>query len=522
MPRKLPLWIAAVLILLAVGLLCGGPAPAHPYQYDEADYMFAGTRGLAANFLDQNALSFPTFVQKGLELMRTPGKRSSFSEYIRSTGDINMYRHFHGPVYAYWIALGQLLGFSDPGQYRGSGIVIHLLTTLASILIFWWLFPTLPTWGGLLAGLLIGFNRTALVTSILITQHLAFILVSLLTLAAAGRFLRDFSPRWFYAMMALLAVAYATVESAAFLTLGLALALFLARAELLARFGGWRGLAALAGRGLLAWCLGLLLSWPMGLLNLNVLKGFLAMGYIAVSRKTFSPISFTEMWIAKFVGSPWEFAAFLVALPLLWLCRRRLPRESWPFLCYALIFLLVTIKMSVPYTHYLGSFTITCAIILALTVASLATQSRPVALILFAAIALSLIPTVITYRDYLGSVEGDNSHLEETLHFFAAPSPARHWFVPYELLPLLHLHHPDLRFTAYDVDWPADRLGQEITSSPLSVALLCAPKTCGQMQTLLGVERFSALTPVSNPSRNLSEPLGAISLLQSPNNRSPQ
>ena len=522
MLRKLPLWLAALLILLAVFFLFDGLAPAYPYTYDEADYMYAGTRGFAANYLDQDALSFPTFVQKGLELMRTPGQRSSFSEYIRSTGDINMYRHFHGPVYAYWLAFGQLRGLSNPGQYRGSGIFIHLTTTLASMLIFWWLFPALPTWGGLLAGLLIAFNRTALVTSMVISQHLAFILVSLLTLAAAARFLRDFNPRWFYAMMALLAVCYATVESAAFLTVGLALTLFCARRDLLARFDGWRGFLSLAARGLLAWAIGLLISWPMGLLTLNVLKGYLAMGYIAVSRKTFSPISFTEMWIAKFNASPWEFSAFLAALPLLWLCRRRLPRESWPFLCYALVFFLITIKMTVPYTHYLGSFTIACAMSLAIAASAVAqsgAQSRPgpTGPILFTALALSVAPMILAYRAEAKNAQADQPHLEQLLTFFSTqPQPTPRWLIPFEFLPILHFYHPALRFTAYDTDWDPNRLAQQLTASPLATGLICVPQTCAQIQTLFGPQRFIGPTPVAQPARFLAQPLAALQF------RSPQ
>jgi len=518
MPRKLSLGLAAALILLSVFFLFSGLAPDHPYNYDEADYVYAGTLGFAANYLDQNALSFPAFVTRGLELLRSPGKRSSFSEYIRSTGDINMYRHFHGPIYAYWLAFGQALGFTDPGQFRGSGIAVHLATTLVAMLVFWWLFPALPAWGGLLAGLLAGFSRTGLYTSMIISQHLIFIPVCLLTLAAAGRFLRHFDPRWFYAMMALLALGYATVESAAFLTLGLALCLFLVRRELLARFDGWRGLLKLGARGLLAWTLAMLLVWPMGILTLNFLKGYLAMGYIAVSRKTFSPISFLEMWTAKFTASPWEFGAFLAALPLLWLCRRRLPRESFPFLCYALVFILITLKMSVPYTHYLGSFTVSCAICLAVAAAAVAfTLPKPAQPVLALALALTVVPTVLAYREEARKARLDHPHLTQILAYFAPPKADR-WFVPYEFVPLLHLHHPTLRFTAYDVDWAPARLAEELTAS--SASLLCSPQTCDQIRSLLP-QRFTDPAPVAQPSRFLALPLAAMQPLSTPN-RSPQ
>src|SRR5215831_9948021 len=81
-----------------------------PFAYDEADYMYAGTRGLLANYLDRPSQSLPDFIRKGLELARDQEQRLGMSEYIRSTGDITFYRHFHGPMYAYWVAACKAMG----------------------------------------------------------------------------------------------------------------------------------------------------------------------------------------------------------------------------------------------------------------------------------------------------------------------------------------------------------------------------------------------------------------------------
>ncbi len=125
---------------------------------------------------------------------------------------------------------------------------------------------------------------------------------------------------------------------------------------------------------------------------------------------------------------------------------------------------------------------------------------------------------MITYRAYIRTVEGDHSHFKETLHFFSTPAPAliKHWFVPYEFLTVLHFYHPDLRFTAYDTDWPPSRLAEELTSSPLAAGLICAPKTCTEMQTFLGPQRFSAPSLVSQPNRLAPQPLAALSFIRSP------
>src|SRR5271169_6825404 len=89
-----------------------------PYFYDEADYMYAATRGFLSNYLDQPSLSTVEFVRKGMELARDRSQRTNMSEYIRSSGDITFYRHYHGPVYAYWIALCRAAGAQEPRTFR--------------------------------------------------------------------------------------------------------------------------------------------------------------------------------------------------------------------------------------------------------------------------------------------------------------------------------------------------------------------------------------------------------------------
>src|SRR5512132_869629 len=112
MNRTLP-YIVAACLLAALTLYIFFPlASSQPYAYDEADYMWAGKQGFLANYTDRNGLSFPEFVRKGLELYRNPSLRPAYSQFIRESGDIGLYRHYHGPVYAYWLALLHGVGVS--------------------------------------------------------------------------------------------------------------------------------------------------------------------------------------------------------------------------------------------------------------------------------------------------------------------------------------------------------------------------------------------------------------------------
>ena len=43
------------------------------------------------------------FVRTGLESRGQNGNRGSLSEYIRASGDLDFYRHWHGPLYIDWL-----------------------------------------------------------------------------------------------------------------------------------------------------------------------------------------------------------------------------------------------------------------------------------------------------------------------------------------------------------------------------------------------------------------------------------
>src|ERR1700722_17893743 len=100
-----------------------------PFGYDEADYMYASTQGFVANYLDRGSMGMTVYLERGLALMRDKSQRQSLSQLVRNSGDLDFYRHYHGPIYAYWIACWHALGARDEDVYRASGLLIHALGT---------------------------------------------------------------------------------------------------------------------------------------------------------------------------------------------------------------------------------------------------------------------------------------------------------------------------------------------------------------------------------------------------------
>src|ERR1044071_883978 len=143
MRTSLTLFCILVVALGVIVFRFAAVTSAAPFAYDEADYMYAGTRGFLADYLARPSQSLVEFVRMGMDLARDKTRRGGISEYIRNTGDITFYRHFHGPMYAYWIAAGHAFGIDSEQVYRASGLAIHAVAAVAIFWLFRLVFPEL-------------------------------------------------------------------------------------------------------------------------------------------------------------------------------------------------------------------------------------------------------------------------------------------------------------------------------------------------------------------------------------------
>ena len=471
------LWFGALAAVLAAIAWAFVPAaPGDPFGYDEADYMYAGTQGFAANFTDRNALPLWTFVAQGLELRRDPERRGDMSQRVRTSGDLGFYRHYHGPVYAYWIAGMQAAGVEPESGFRASGLILHFAGAIAIFWMFRGAFPGAPRAGAFAAALAFATNRTGLVTALTITQHVAYIPVCILALFAAAQYLRSDDRRWWYATAALAGVAFAAVELASVLIVSIVLSVVFAH---WAR--GWKHWLRLLALGAV-WFLGAVaVVWPKGLLQLGALKGYLYLGYMALSRRTFSPISPLDMWGDKFRDFPLEFVplAALTGIAIFW--RRK---ELLPFLIHTGVFVAVTMVVTLPYTHYHGSMMASACVIAGFAVGELWTRVRPAAGV--AALALLAAAALVVDRSYLEEIrarEGQPSPTADVLQY--ARRMEKQALAPFVYVPTLHYYHPDITTVGYDVDWTVERL-EEAARAAERTEVICAPQVCDALAERLG------------------------------------
>ena len=461
------------------------------YYYDEADYMYAATRGFFSNYLDRPSLSTADFVRRGIQLARDRTQRTNMSEFIRSSGDITFYRHYHGPVYAYWISLWQALGAESPKTFRASGLLIHLG---AATLIFWMfrmVFAGYPAVAALAAALAFLMNRTALVSATVVTQHVMFTLLAGLTLFLMARFCRGLDRRYWYAAAAVLGLAFSTVETSFVLLAAILPVLLLVAYPL-----GWKQLLGLLLRGAGVFLAAILMVWPKGILQLGVLKGYLYLAYMAVSRKAFSPISPRELWAFKFRVYPLEFvipALALIACTIWW---RRLQhrREALPFLVYAWMFTAVTMVVTIPYTHYYGSLLLAGVVLTGVAFAEL-WMRRNLAIRALASLALVATLTgmnVLHYRERDQPPQHD--YRADMLAYLARDPDSPTVYVPFVLVPTIHFYRPQSVTVGYDTNWSGTALADALSQAGPNAELLCVQPVCDSVRGRLPQLRQTQVT----------------------------
>lgn len=487
-------YLTAFVLCVAVMLLLFVPLTSNqPYPYDGADYIYAGTRGFWKNYIDAGSLPLWDFIQKGLELRDDPSKRAEISGLARSQDDISMYRHFHGPLYAYWVAFWSKLGVTDnEAMFRSTGLIAHTATSLVLMLAYWSLFPAWPRVGGLVAGALFLFNRTGLITASEVTQHLLFVLTAAITLWMLGLFCKTFETRYWYAMMASLALALATLESAFLIGLTIAVVLLLLYRPIRERWPDFRQQLLLLVKGIGVFLLVLFVVWPAGIFKLSALRGFLFLAYMSLERKTFfAAIGPWTVWVQKFESSPWEIALGAVAFVLGWLLWRKFEyrRETLPWLVYALVFILVTLKVTIDYTHYRGTIALAWTMTVAIVFGYIWKHSgAAIRAALVVAVSVPLVAGTISFyqeRKFLSRQTAASAGVLSYLRERKIPDGSK-LYVPYFFVPMIHLYRPDVETVGYDRDWPVHRLITEVMSPSTYDEIVCPRQVCNTLETALG------------------------------------
>ncbi len=312
--------------------------PTGPFSYDEADYAYTASQGWFSNWIDQPAMNLLQFARLGMQAGRDNQHRLELSQTIRQSGDIHFYRHWHGPLFFYW------LGFLNQWtvEERRLRILSLLIPAIGTVLVYLgclWILPSAPV----VALVATTFYATgySVVGSPELAPHQLFVVVSLVNLFCLAKLELSREQKWWWWACAWSAVSFATLEIA-----------FVNVAVLL--IYAWRCLGILgSGRGFWLRSAGLWVAvagllWPAGLLKLEPVRSYIFMAYLTLFRKAaWGNATLLETWHSRFSSAPLQWILVPAAVAI-WqfLPHKAQKYAALPFLIYGGLLLAVMFRVN--------------------------------------------------------------------------------------------------------------------------------------------------------------------------------
>ncbi|HYL77030.1 MAG TPA: hypothetical protein VEU96_22635 [Bryobacteraceae bacterium] len=442
---------AAILLafLGLLALLIRGRAASGPYEYDEADYMYAASLGLAANYTDSPTMPIADFLRTGFSRGKDASQRTALSEQIRHSGDVVFYRHWHGPFYYYGLAAASNLRLSE-NSLRTLQYCIPVLSLFA---IYFGALSLLPGGQGFVAATLSSalflWSPPVLLSSEL-APHQLFALLFTCSLFLAAKVMESGKRTFWYAAVVVAGLAFCTLELSFVLLLTLACCAYLERERLRL---DWR----LAARSLLIFATTVLVIWPAAILKLSFIKAYFFMAYLALMRKSpWGNEGFLETWSERFINAPVQWALLMVGAVLFVRYRGLKGRRlAYPFALYGLLATVAALRITTGSPRYQLVFEPALDLAAGLMVALWLMSLRPVvANGVLAALCVGLFcsaqhqiamhPRVPNPRPATVIAQIAQHHLQnKTL------------LVPQGDLPMIHYYFPETRLRGYYEDSPA-------------------------------------------------------------------
>ncbi len=462
--------------LLAVfGVFAARAAASLPYGYDEADYVYAASQGLRANYLDSPSTPIAEFVRLGLEKGAHANQRATLSGHIRSRNDILFYRHWHGPLYYYWLS-------AMASRWQHEERVMRLATLVFGALTFLLLYVGLP-WAipgpigrraRLLAAPVYLLGYANIRTAAMIGPHSLFALLSLAVVILLTKLSADSASarppadgrgagdqetathrlpgraklRYWYAALVLTGLAAATLEVAFVLVAALAAVCWIERKR---TFAGWpaRAWFQFGARSAAALLATLMVVWPAALLKLSALKAYAFMAYLSVFRKAaWGEAGVIESWRLLLKSSAVEWL-LVAAAAIFCIRRRKAPRAAVPALVFGALMLVSVLRVVSAEPRYvvmyLPALTVFAAVALASALAPVKTN------VTYAVLGATLLLMVWNTNRQLRPIPAEaydrawapvkllrSQHLESA-----------RLLVPQGMVPVLHFYFPRAAFRGY-------------------------------------------------------------------------
>jgi hypothetical protein len=437
---------AVLIILIAVAFgMSRGKVNHAPYGYDEADYMFAAGLGIADNWLDSGSMPIADFVSAGRKRGADSSQQAGLSALARGGADPVVYRHWHGPLYYFWLTAIDKLGLNEHNT-RGLFLIFPILTVCAIY------FGTLRLFEGrqgqiaaLLASALFLWSPIELESSE-IAPHLMFVLWYTCALLLLGRVAINGSRRWFYAATVLAGLGFCTLEVDFVLILVLIAVAWWKRALLGTDL-------KLIRNSILLFLATVLLVWPAAVFKLSFAKAYMVMAYLALFRKgAWGDVTFSQTWIRRFEMTPVELSLIAIGLALFFAVMSRRDRSAaMPLLLFGVLMLLATLRVYAVTARYMTPFLPAFDVIAGWALATAFLRLKKPAAV-YSAVGIIAVLLLWNLEQRLASIDrGPNPAAFATLNSIRAQGLAdKKVFVPRGEIPAIHYYFPRMRTEGYD------------------------------------------------------------------------
>jgi len=416
-----------------------------PYSYDESDYMYATKLGLVANYTDTPTVSIVDFLQIGFSRGRDLRQNSRLSEFIRGSDDIVFYRHWHGPLYFYWLILTSHADF-DEHRMR----LLTLAFPICSLLVIyfgciWILGQDYGSKAAALGSALFVFSIPT-IRSTELAPHQAFVCCFLACLILLSKTLATGKRSYFYGAVVAAALSCCLLEVGFVTVATVMICGYLERQKL----GADRTLIV---RSLLTFVGTVLLIWPSAIMKLSFLKGYLFMAYLSIFRKSpWGEEGFVDTWGKRISSSPIEWSIIAAAL-LAWIFLRRPEgnrRILYPFVLYGAMMLAATLRVTTATPRYALLFQpaldVLAGCVLAPHLVRLKRHAASYTLLVIFSVALFTETWVELRRHPVFT----DLRLVSLLEYIREKHLDNSWMlVPQVDLPMLHYYFPNLHLRGY-------------------------------------------------------------------------
>lgn len=462
--------IVCLLIALVVSaVVYGSVTSKNPFGYDEADYMYASSKGLFAHYVDQNAIPLFQFLRVGFGEGLDKQNRTSLSETVRAADDIAFFRHYHGPLLLYSLIIWQKFVNGSEYSIRWVCLLYSLLTIVALYVACFHLVTEKSRLMAFMASMLFITAPVNMVTpGSQLSTHTIYGLLVTASLCLMARLIQSRELKYWYYSVAVVALSFMATEFAPLLAVTLLVCAAIERRHLFAEWGS-REYLRLAFISAAIFVGVIFVLWPGAWLKLTLIRNYMVMAYLALARVgAFGSVDFAQGWLDRLTNAPVHYLVFLFAISAALV---QLKRSRWylPLLIYPILFFLATIKITAADERYISSIFPPLCI---LTAAVLVQHFRRFAATT-QAVGVTVLSCMLVAQGYFHFVslreqQHQSTALGDVVAFFRTTCPdCNTLIVERRFLPTLQYYFPDKELTSYSGESDAiAAIVEEVKTTP--------------------------------------------------------